>query len=146
MSLVSYRPRRYATPSVFNEDAVRSFFNAEWPDARRDTPFVPAVNVHETDNAFTLTFAVPGRKKEDLRVNVDRNILTVSYSEDKDKNQTDGKVHLREFVRKSFSRSFQLPETVNAEAINAAYTDGLLTLTLPKNEAATPLVREIAIA
>jgi HSP20 family protein len=146
MSLVAYRPRRFATPAVFADDVVRNFFNAEWPDARRDSTYVPAVNVKETDAAFTLTFAVPGRKKEDLKITVDNKVLTVSYQEEKKTYQEDGRLHLREFVRKSFSRSFQLPESVNADAIAADYTDGILTLTLPKNETQAPTKREIAVA
>ncbi len=147
MSLVTYRPRRSGMPSLFNDDFVRTFFGpeAQWPTAP-NSKFVPAVNVEESDEAYRLHFAVPGRKKEDLKVNVEANVLTVSYQEQKDQEQQTGKVHLREFARKSFSRSFQLPETVNAEQIQAAYTDGILTISLPKHPVAAAQARAITIA
>lgn len=147
MSLVTYRPRRSYTPSLFNDDFVRTFFG---PDnvlpTGRNTNFVPAVNVQETDKDYSLQFAVPGRKKEDLKINVDHNVLTVSYAAETKQEKEEGKVHLREFVRKSFSRSFQLPETVNTDGIHAEYTDGILTVTLPKHEVAATTTREITIA
>ena len=147
MSLVAYRPRRSATSSLFNDDFVRTFFGGESPLVdRRNSPFVPAVNVKETDAEYALQFAVPGRKKEDLKIAVDRNVLTVSYAAEASQDKEEGKTHLREFVRKGFSRSFQLPETVNAEAIKADYTDGILTVTLPKHEVAAPTTRTIEVA
>ena len=150
MSLVTYRPRRVATPSLFNDDFVRTFFAPDALDTLRSTNFVPAVNVKETETAYTLQFAVPGRKKEDLKVNVERNVLTVSYkSENTQENTTEAqnvKTHVREFVHKSFSRSFQLPETVNVEGIHGDYTDGILTVTLPKTEVTPAHTREISLA
>jgi HSP20 family protein len=150
MSVVTYRPRRVATPSLFNDDFVRTFFAPDALDTRRSTNFVPAVNVKETETAYTLQFAVPGRKKEDLKVNVERNVLTVSYkSENTQENTTEAqnvKTHVREFMQKSFSRSFQLPETVNVEGIHGDYTDGILTVTLPKTEVTPAHTREISLA
>ena len=147
MSLVTYRPRRAALSSLFNDDFVRTFFGpeAQWPVAQ-NSKFVPAVNVEETEAEYKLHFAVPGRKKEDLKVAVEANVLTVSYQAQNEQEKQEGKMHLREFVRKGFSRSFQLPETVDADQIQAGYTDGILTVALPKHPVAAATVRCIEIA
>ena len=111
------------------------------------TPNVPAVNVKETDTAFVLELAAPGIKKENLKINVEKNILTIGYqSEQKDEEATD-KFTRQEFAFNSFERSFRLPKNVNADEIKAAYTDGILTVELPKFEAKEEkLVKEITIA
>jgi len=145
MSFVAYRPGRVAAHSMFTDHAVRNLFSTEWPAFAPDTAFVPAVNIKETEAAFALAFAVPGRKKEDLKVAVEANVLTVSYVADKTAEKEDGHNHTREFTRKSFSRSFKLPETVQADHISADYTDGILHLTLPKNAKAAAAQHQVVI-
>lgn len=96
---------------------------------------VPAVNVSETDKAFELEFAVPGLKKEDFHIDMDKDILTISaenQSENEETDQETKKVTRREFSYSSFTRSFRLPENVDEENISAEYKDGLLHLSIPK--------------
>ncbi|XLS28059.1 Hsp20/alpha crystallin family protein [Flavobacteriaceae bacterium M23B6Z8] len=101
---------------------------------------LPAVNIKESEDRFDLELSVPGFKKDDINIEVDENVLTISStietsSENKDEK---GNYMRREFSRSSFKRAFTLPETINEDAINANYEDGILTLTLPKKEEALP--------
>ena len=106
---------------------------------------IPAVNIAETENEFQVELAVPGLKKEDFKINLDKNILTVS-SEKKTENVEEGKkFSKREYSYNSFSRSFTLPESADHSKIEADYTDGILTLTIAKKEEAKFQSREIAI-
>lgn len=106
---------------------------------------VPAVNIAETENEFQVELAAPGLKKEDFKINLDKNILTVS-SEKKTENVEEGKkFSKREYSYKSFSRSFTLPESADHSKIEADYTDGILKLTITKKEEAKFQSREIAV-
>jgi len=98
---------------------------------------VPAINIKETDNSYQVEMAAPGMKKEDFRVELDSNILTIS-SERTDEREEGGekeKYSRREFSYQSFQRSFSLPkEVVDEDKIEAHYRDGVLQLTIPKRE------------
>lgn len=130
-------------PTFFNPLYGRPVINRY----HNTTPNVPAVNVKETETAFQLELAAPGLKKEDLKVNVTNNTLTIGYSSEVKAEETTEKFTRQEFGFSSFERSFKLPKTVNAEEIKAAYTDGILTVELPKLEVKEEkAVKEIAIA
>lgn len=96
---------------------------------------VPAVNVSESENAFELEFAVPGLKKEDFQIDIDKDILTISaetQSESEEKDEENQKVTRREFSYSSFTRSFRLPDNSDEENISAVYNNGILHLNIPK--------------
>lgn len=93
---------------------------------------LPAVNINETNKEFNLEFAAPGFKKEDFKVNVDGNMLCINAEKQKEKTDEDKRYTRREFSYNSFSRSFTLPENVNAEKIDAKYAHGILKLSVPK--------------
>jgi HSP20 family protein len=104
----------------------------------------PQVNVKETEQSFTLELLAPGLKKEDFNIEIDNELLTISSEVKAGKTeQEEGKFTRREFKITSFKRSFTLPETVKTEDINAAYQDGILTLTLPKKEEALPKAKRL---
>ena len=106
---------------------------------------VPAVNIAENDTEFHIELAVPGLKKEDFKINLEKNILTIS-AEQKTENTKEGKKYSkREYSYSSFVRSFTLPETADHSNIEADYTDGILRLTVAKREEAKFQSREIAI-
>jgi HSP20 family protein len=94
------------------------------------------VNITDGEKAYTVEFMVPGLNKEELSVNVANNILTVSYDHrEENKQEQPGKNYVRqEFVSRSFSRSFTLDETVDAENISGEYVNGVLRVTIPKKE------------
>ena len=101
---------------------------------------IPAVNIKETDTNFGIELAAPGKTKEDFNIEIDHNVLTISSEEktEKEENDNQGKYTRREFSYSSFRRAFTLPESVNAESINATYENGVLHVTLPKREEALP--------
>jgi HSP20 family protein len=106
---------------------------------------VPAVNVAETEGEFHIELAAPGLKKEDFKINLDKNILSVS-AEKKTENVEEGKKYSkREYSYNSFVRSFTLPETADQSKIDAEYIDGVLKLSVAKKEEAKIQSREIAV-
>lgn len=105
------------------------------------------VNIRETDKSYELEVMAPGLKKEDFNVNMDKNILTVSFEhkeEDKQENKDEGYLR-QEYRMQSFSRSFSLDDTVDAEKISAQYRDGVLHISLPKKEGAQRITKNIEI-
>lgn len=100
---------------------------------------VPAVNIRETDNSYDVEMAAPGMKKEDFRVELDNNILTISSekTEEREEGGEKEKYSRREFSYQAFQRSFSLPkEVVDEDKIQAHYRDGVLHLSIPKKEEA----------
>ncbi len=121
-------------PSFVNE-----FFKPDWfGGIEKYAQPVPAVNIRENEKDFSVELAVPGLKKEDFNVEVDQSVMTISAEVKHDSEQTRENFTRREFSYSSFKRSFSLPESVAEDQINAAYTDGVLKLTLPKKEEALP--------
>tara|TARA_R110002020_G_scaffold37072_7_gene111875 strand:+ start:3800 stop:4225 length:426 start_codon:yes stop_codon:yes gene_type:complete len=124
---------------IFFPALVNEIFRPDWfggTEGAHST--VPAVNIQESEKEFGLELMVAGRNKEDFNLEVDKDVLTVSYGSKED-TTTEGKTYTRrEFAVTSFKRSFTLPETVDTENINASYTDGILKLTLPKKAEALP--------
>ncbi|GAB3724067.1 hypothetical protein GCM10028816_14140 [Spirosoma lituiforme] len=130
-------------PTFFNSFYNRPVINRY----QNTTPNVPAVNVKETEAAFLLELAAPGLKKEELKINVENNKLTISYQPEAKAEENAEKFTRQEFGFTSFERSFRLSKTINADAIKAAYTDGILTVELPKVELKEEkLVKEIVVA
>ncbi len=132
MSLV--KRNNVMLPNLMNE-----FFTPDWFGGMENFKSnVPAVNIIETEKEFGLELAIPGFTKEDFNVEVDKDVLTISSEVKKADEQTEANYTRREFTLSSFKRAFTLPETVNTDAINAAYENGILKLILPKKEEALP--------
>lgn len=120
-------------PSVFDD------FFKPWFDTNGDNNWaltVPAVNISETQESYKVDLAAPGLKKDDFKVNVDGDLLTISAEKEETKEEADEKTSRREYNYSSFSRSFTLPESINREKIEANYNDGILKLVLPKKDEA----------
>ena len=81
---------------------------------------------------------VPGLSADEVKVDVEKNVLTLSGERKVEKEETEGTFRRVERQYGSFTRSFTLPETVNTESISADLKDGVLELKLPKKEAPTP--------
>ncbi|MBS1583191.1 MAG: Hsp20/alpha crystallin family protein [Bacteroidetes bacterium] len=126
-------------PSFFDDDALR-FPRLAWPDVfnepfYRDGGNLPAVNIKDNTKSFDLELAVPGYKKEDLKVNVEGDVLTIS-SEKKSETEEEKKGYTRrEYSYRSFSRSFTLPENADGDQVKASYENGVLKLSIPKTKA-----------
>ncbi len=101
---------------------------------------LPAVNIKEDNDKFQVEVAAPGLKKEDFKIEVNHNMLSISSEkrEEKTEGQEGGTYTRREFSYQSFVRSFSLPESVDADKIEASYNDGVLVLNIPKKEEAKP--------
>ena len=106
---------------------------------------VPAVNIQEDEKHFLLELAVPGLKKDDFKIDLENQVLTISSEIKEETEETENNYTRREFVYNSFSRSFTLPKSIVAEKIKADYKDGILKISLPKNKE-TKLSREIKVA
>jgi HSP20 family protein len=110
---------------------------SNWNFAGTDST-LPATNIKETDDNFEIEVAAPGMNKSDFKLNYDKGRLTISSEKSDEKEEKDGeKVTRREFRYQSFQRSFAVPDdVVNADKISAKYKDGILHVTLPKQEEA----------
>ena len=126
----------------FDNDDIDWFGNNLFQIDTKRMNGVPPVNISEKNDGFVIEMAAPGYKKEDFAVNVDKNLLTISVAKKCEKNEGGNnadnkdkpKVYRREYSFSSFSRSFTLPEGVDAQKIAGAYTDGILKLEIPKCE------------
>lgn len=107
---------------------------------------LPAVNVKEDDNGFQIEVAAPGLKKEDFKLSLHENRLTISAKQEEKTEKNSEKYTRQEFNYASFQRTFTLPKNVDGEKIEAAYTDGILHVGLPKKEELKPADKEIAVA
>ena len=107
---------------------------------------VPAVNITEDPNQYLLSLAAPGMKKEDFKIDVDGNMLTISSEKEENKEEKNKKFTRKKYSYSSFSRCFSLPEEIKQENIDAKYEDGVLKISLPrKEEAKKPSVKKIAV-
>jgi HSP20 family protein len=92
----------------------------------------PKVDVKETDNAIVLCAELPGVPRDQINIEVDNGVLTISGEKQQEKKEESEKYHRVERSYGKFSRSMSLPEGVTAEQIQATYNHGLLEVTLPK--------------
>ena len=132
--------------SLFNDDWVESSLT-NWKAARAS---MPAVNVRDTNDDFVIEVAAPGLKRDDFKIELDNNVLTVCSDKEanREKKGRDGEYMRREFSYQAFQRSFSLPEArVEGGKISAKYTDGVLYVTIPKREdAKLKPVRQISVS
>ena len=109
-------------------------FDRLWADGRRGIS--PAVDIFEEKDAIVLKAEVPGMKSENLQVHVENNVLTLRGERSLEHQEKRESYHRVERSHGSFTRSFVLPKSVDAENIGADLSDGVLTLRLPKKAAA----------
>jgi HSP20 family protein len=131
--------RPFYMPNFFDED----FF----PVLNNRNSSTPAVNIREDEKNYVLDLAIPGIDKKELKIDVNEDVLTIS-SEHKNESEENGNGYKRkEFSYSAFSRSFYIPENVNKEKIEANYKDGVLSLSLPKqDEEKSKLTRKIEVS
>jgi HSP20 family protein len=143
MTLVKFNKASNALMPGIN-DVFESIFNDTFFNDRMIAR-VPAVNISESDNSYHIELGAPGLKKQDFKINVDRNVLNISV-EQQTENVTDGRIYnKREFSYTSFVRSFTLPELADHNQIEAAYEDGVLKIDIAKKEEAKTQSRLIEL-
>ena len=97
---------------------------------------MPSVNIVEGKNDFRIEVAAPGLQKDDFKINLDNNVLTISSEKEEKQEEKDERYMRREFSYTSFRRSFSLPQTVEADKISANHSNGVLSISIPKKEEA----------
>lgn len=127
---LTVKRRREAMPTLFDDffKPWREWFDNEWE--RVST--IPAVNVKEDNQSFKITMAAPGLKKDDFKIDIDGNLITISAEKTSKSEEKDEKYSRNEYNYTSFSRTFTLPDNIKTDKIEAQYESGELTLLLPK--------------
>jgi HSP20 family protein len=133
MNLIKRNSFVPSSTALFDDFFSRDLF--DWSKTEGNG-LVPRVNIKETDDGFAVDIAAPGMKKEDFHVELDNDMLTVSSEASEDHEEEKRNYTRKEFSYHSFRRSFYLPNTVELEKINAKYSDGILSLWIPKKEEA----------
>lgn len=122
-----------------------SLFNDLWSDWGASSSKIPPVDIYETEKAYVIEAELAGYKQDEVQVNVDKHVLRIS-SDKQSLKDVDGKKSLvRERYFKKFERSFSLPEDIDESAIEGEFSDGVLTITLPKKEDVLPKTIEVKI-
>jgi HSP20 family protein len=125
-------------------DVFESIFNDSFFSDRMVTR-VPAVNVSESNENYHIELAAPGLKKQDFKISIDDNVLSISVEQQSEQSQNDRKYNKREYNYSSFVRSFTLPELADQNRIEASYENGILKIDVAKKEEAKTVSRQIQL-
>lgn len=145
MTLVKFNPEK-------KNNVLMPGFNDIFESVLEDTFFsgrrvsnLPSVNIADSPDAYQIELAAPGLRKEDFKVSVERDMLTISTEKKSERHQGEVSYTRKEFSYSAFTRAFTLPESADVDRIEASYVDGILKLTLPKKEEAKAVSRQIEI-
>lgn len=138
MTLVKY-PAAHPFKNIFNEFFLNPAFEGK-------VTHQPAVNIVENEKGFQLEVAAPGFNKEDFKIAVEKNLLTISAKKETKQEENGPVYRRREFAFEQFERSFRLPETIDTDQVNAALNNGILVVDLVKKAELQPVVKTIAVA
>lgn len=132
---------------IFQNNLSRFFDDSFWGfTGNVDRSTVP-VNLRETDSGYEMELVAPGLRKEDFQLNVSGDMLTISFEEKNENKETNAQEEWirQEYRKRSFSRSFHLKEAVDTNGITARYENGILYVTLPKNEKLKQMSKSIRV-
>jgi len=132
---MTYRTNHINIPSITN--LLDEVFNNEVfgiNNIEKNFKKWPAVNILENENDFIINMAAPGLTKEDFKIELNEEILTISADVSNNEKETQTKFTVKEFNYTKFSRSFNMPEGLNIDNITAKYENGLLNIFIPKME------------
>lgn len=135
--------RNLRTPSIWHEmdrfqRDMNRLFNQYTPPTRRVAPSYPAVNVWFNDEGLVVSAEMPGVKPEDLDINVQRDSLTIGGILGSEELPEGARYHRKERVAGQFSRTIQMPFSVDPDEVEAGFEGGVLTIRLPRVEAEKP--------
>ena len=117
-------------------DMFQNFFDSDFNDIFNRRSVDPAANILENADNFQLEIAAPGFVKDNFKIHLENNTLTVSTEMEDEKREEGKKYTRKEFYYGSFSRSFTLPKVIELDKIKADYENGVLKIVLPKKEEA----------
>jgi HSP20 family protein len=136
----------------FNNRPVNNVFNSVFDDLLNQIPtwkdnslHYPPVNIHETKDGYHIELSAAGLSKDDLKVNIEEGLLTISFEKKEEPKAEDYKTVRREFTQKSFKRSFTIDDKVDVDNIQAKYDQGVLKLHLPKREQAKITTKQVNV-
>jgi HSP20 family protein len=131
------------------QDRMNQLFRSSFPDFGDDIltsgAWAPAVDIYETPEAVEMTFDIPGVNQNDIKVNIENNLLTVSGERKFEHEDRRESYHRIERNYGAFQRSFTIPSTVDPNRINAEFENGVLRLTLQKRPETQPRAIEIKV-
>lgn len=140
MALIKWSPMRDLATEIFdlqreiNRMFDRLFRGFEEEEEFRVMKWTPMVDISETDDEYIVRAEVPGVSKDDLKITIKDNILTISGEKKQEKETKSENFHRIERVYGSFTRTFTLPGAVKVDKVEAKFKDGVLTIKLPKVE------------
>jgi len=126
-------------------DELLNNFPSTWGKDSNQGFTVPPANIHETKEGYHVELSVPGRNKEDFKINLEKGLLTISFEKKAETENTEYKTIRKEFTYSSFKRSFSLDEKINTTGIQAKYENGVLKVYLPKKDEVVAAPQQIAI-
>ncbi len=124
------------------------FFNPFFADTRvaeRALTRVPAVNIAESQDAYHVEVIAPGMDKSDFKIGVEGDVLSISAQKESEVEEETKKFRKREYRFGSFTRRFNLPESIDHNKIEAVYKDGILAIEIGKKEEAKLISKEISV-
>jgi HSP20 family protein len=154
MAIVRWNPTRelatFPTDVLSMQRQINRMFDEFFRSDRDDTSLLasswkPAVDIVEEDDAYVAKVELPGVNKDDVKITMQDNILTIRGEKKEEKKGKEGSAHRVERYYGSFQRSFSLPTSVKSDRIEAEYKDGILTISMPKAEEAKPKQIEVKV-
>ena len=148
MTLVRWNPYRELEDM---SDRLNRIFSRPSAQTNENEPmmvadWVPSVDVNESDGEYQIRAEIPDVKKDDVKVTLEKSVLTIQGERKQEKEEKGRKYHRVERTYGSFIRSFALPDLVEEEKVKAEFKDGVLHLRLPKSEKAKPKAIEVKLA
>ncbi|GAB1448265.1 MAG: Hsp20/alpha crystallin family protein [Bacteroidetes bacterium] len=138
MTLIKFNPARELFRDQFVNTQINSLFDSLFNDSlgkfERNVFFTPRVDVVESESRFEIQMALPGIKKEEIKIDIEKNVLSISGERKLESEKKEEKYHLVENFYGKFSRSFTLPENIDFENLSAELKEGILFVQIPKKE------------
>ena len=146
MTLVKWTPRPMNISNDF-DDMFRTVFHSDLKYPLKTKPnWKPEIDIKESDNLFQIKADIPGLTKKDIKVSLKGDQLTISGERKKISDNENDHYHYRERSIGKFKRSFNLPESINKDKIQASFKNGILSIELEKHEEIVPKEMEISIS
>jgi HSP20 family protein len=123
---------------LMNWDPFRELVPRQWRGGEERLAFIPDFDVRETKDAYVIKGDLPGFRDDDIEINLTANRLTVSGKREEEHEEESGTQYVSERAFGSFTRSFTLPEGVNADQVTADFKSGVLSIHIPKSPETQP--------